>query len=214
MRCSMKKSLKCFSSDNFDWAHLFRSSSHQINPLDCIGLDWSLGSFSCNKSSFALRQSFFQHKDLFWWNFQLDTVLNRSLLQDTNSVSKFFLVLLLPQWLSLSRLLSLSIFSSSFFTFKGQKVIYVLSLPNISITYKKGRRGSVVTHWTTVVRVRVQFSVCWLEFLIRNNNHATSPGCVRRGLLSKFGYSIVTYIISVLPLSQAPLRRASFITVT
>ena len=46
---------------------------------------------------------------------------------------------------------------------------------------------------------------------LHNNNNATSPGCVRRGLLSKFDYSIVMYIISVLHLSQAPLRRVSFI---
>ena len=121
MRCSMKKSLKCFTSDNFDWAHLLRSSDLKINPLDWIGLDWSLCSFSCTNLRSLWGCVFPTPIVLFWWNFQLDTVLNRSLLQHTNSVSKFFLALLLPQLLSLSRLLSLSIFSSSSFTFKGHK---------------------------------------------------------------------------------------------
>ena len=44
--------------------------------------------------------------------------------------------------------------------------------------------------------------------------HAASPGCVRREIIEWFGYFIVKYIISVQPLSQASLRRASFITLT
>ncbi len=49
---------------------------------------------------------------------------------------------------------------------------------------------------------------------LRSSGNQFPLGCVRRELIGKFGYSIVTYVISVQPLSQAPLQRASFITVT
>ena len=55
----------------------------------------------------------------------------------------------------------------------------------------KGRRGSVV------VRVRVQISICLLELLTHNNKQATSAWLCKKGILGNFGYSMVTYMISV-----------------
>ncbi len=64
------------------------------------------------------------------------------------------------------------------------------------------------------MRIRVQVPQWKFKFLGHNTFAQFPLGCVRREIIGWFGYSIVTYIISVQPLSQASPRRASFITVT
>ncbi len=76
------------------------------------------------------------------------------------------------------------------------------------IGLRKRRRSLMVTYWVAVVRIRVQVPKWKLEFLVHNTLPQFQLGCVRREIIGWFGYSIS----HVQPLSQTPLRRASFIT--
>ena len=100
---------------------LIYSEAQAIKSIHLIGFDRSLGSFSCTNLRSLWGCVFTSTNICFDKTFNLTQFWIDRFSRTPTLFFKFFLVLLLPQWLSLSHLLSLPIFSSSSFTFKGHK---------------------------------------------------------------------------------------------